>query len=171
MLSRIDKTKKAQGFTIIEVLIVLAIAGLILLVVFLAVPALQRNARNTQRSTDVGNILSGISEYVGNNNGQLPAVGAISGSGGDLTIGASGSNTIPVKLGYYTVADVSITDNSTANLSNPGNSTDASQRDKVRIVRGASCSTTTIGDAVTGSSRSIVALYYLEPDSKQCRAS
>lgn len=171
MPSVISKTRKEQGFTIVEVLIVLAIIGLILLVVFLAVPALQRNARNTQRSTDVGNILSGISEYVGNNNGQLPATGGVSGSGNELTIGASGSNQIPVKLGYYDASDVSITDNSTANLSNPGNSTDASQRDKVRIVKGASCSTTTIGDAVVGSSRSYVALYYLEPDSKQCRAS
>lgn len=171
MLSKIRQTKKEKGFTIIEVLIVLAIAGLILLVVFLAVPALQRNARNTQRSTDVGNILSAISEYVGNNNGQLPAAGAVSGSGSDLTIGGSGSNTIPVKLGYYSTSDISITDNSTANLSNPGNNTDTTQRDKVRIVRGATCSTTTIGNAVAGSSRSVVALYYLEPDSKQCRAS
>ncbi|HPW47952.1 MAG TPA: prepilin-type N-terminal cleavage/methylation domain-containing protein, partial [Candidatus Saccharibacteria bacterium] len=35
--------KDQKGFTIIEVLIVLAIAALILLIVFLAVPALQRN--------------------------------------------------------------------------------------------------------------------------------
>ncbi|MDQ3065292.1 MAG: prepilin-type N-terminal cleavage/methylation domain-containing protein, partial [bacterium] len=41
MLSRIKNNNK--GFTIIEVLIVLAIAGLIMLIVFLAVPALQRN--------------------------------------------------------------------------------------------------------------------------------
>lgn len=171
MLSKFRNMKKERGFTIVEVLIVLAIIGLILLVVFLAVPALQRNARNMRRSTDVGNILSGISEFVGNNNGQLPATGAISGSGGELTIGGSGTNQIPVKLGYYSASDVTITDNSTANLSNPGNNTDATQRDKVRIVRGAACSTTTIGDAVVGSSRSYVALYYLEPDSKQCRAS
>jgi prepilin-type N-terminal cleavage/methylation domain-containing protein len=32
-----------KGFTIIEVLIVLAIAGVIMVIVFLAVPALQRN--------------------------------------------------------------------------------------------------------------------------------
>jgi prepilin-type N-terminal cleavage/methylation domain-containing protein len=44
--------KRNEGFTIIEVMIVLAIAGLIMLVVFLAVPALQRNSRNTQRNND-----------------------------------------------------------------------------------------------------------------------
>jgi len=41
------------GFTIIEVMIVLAIAGTILAIVFIAVPALQRNTRNTERLHDV----------------------------------------------------------------------------------------------------------------------
>lgn len=65
-------SKKDEGFTIIEVLIVLAIAGLILLVVFLAVPALQRNSRNTRRKQDVSSVLGAISEYASNNNGSLP---------------------------------------------------------------------------------------------------
>jgi prepilin-type N-terminal cleavage/methylation domain-containing protein len=38
---------KAHGFTIIEVVLVLAIAGLIFLIVFLALPALQRSQRDT----------------------------------------------------------------------------------------------------------------------------
>ena len=63
--------KRTEGFTIIEVLIVLAIAGLIMVIVFLAVPALQRNSRNTQRSSDVSKIAAAINECVSNNNGQL----------------------------------------------------------------------------------------------------
>ena len=43
MLKTLQK-RKSEGFTIIEVLVVLAIAGLIMVVVFLAVPALQRVA-------------------------------------------------------------------------------------------------------------------------------
>jgi prepilin-type N-terminal cleavage/methylation domain-containing protein len=66
------KQKREQGFTIIEVLIVLAIAALILLIVFLAVPALQRNARNTQRKSDAANIAAAIGNFAGNNNGALP---------------------------------------------------------------------------------------------------
>ena len=62
-----------KGFTIIEVLIVLAIAGLILLIVFLAVPALQRNARNTTRKTEASAIGGAIVEWVNNNDGKLPA--------------------------------------------------------------------------------------------------
>lgn len=168
MLSQIRQSKKEKGFTIIEVLIVLAIAGLILLVVFLAVPALQRNSRNTQRSTDVGNVLSAISEYVGNNNGQLPAAGATSGGAtGSLTIGASGSNTVPVSLGYYTADNVTIVAGGTGTTANPNDT------DKIVVVRGAVCDTaaTNVGGAIAGSSRSVVALYTLETGSKQCRQS
>jgi prepilin-type N-terminal cleavage/methylation domain-containing protein len=60
--------KRTEGFTIIEVLIVLAIAGLILLIVFLAVPALQRNSRNTQRREDVSRILAAAVESLNNSN-------------------------------------------------------------------------------------------------------
>src|SRR5258706_16435394 len=73
MLSKLRKSKKEQGFTIIEVLIVLAIAGLIMLIVFLAVPALQRNSRNTQRKDDVARVGSAVQEFINNNNGTLPA--------------------------------------------------------------------------------------------------
>ena len=66
--------KRSEGFTIIEVLIVLAIAGLILLVVFLAVPALQRNSRNTQRKDDVSRVGSAVQEVLNNNNGALTAL-------------------------------------------------------------------------------------------------
>lgn len=69
--------KNQKGFTIIEVLIVLAIAGLILLIVFLAVPALQRNSRNTQRKNDVQAALGSIQESTNNNNGTLPATVAL----------------------------------------------------------------------------------------------
>src|SRR2546430_323874 len=72
MLSKIRKLDQ-KGFTIIEVLIVLAIAGLIILVVFLAVPALQRNARNTQRNSDVSSLVGAMNEYINNSGGATPA--------------------------------------------------------------------------------------------------
>lgn len=67
------KTKRDEGFTIIEVLIVLAIAGLIMLIVFLAVPALQRNSRNTQRTNDASLIGGSVGECLANKNGQKSA--------------------------------------------------------------------------------------------------
>lgn len=63
--------QKEKGFTIIEVLIVLAIAGLIMVIVFLAVPALQRNARNTSRTNDASRILAAVNECLSNRNGKL----------------------------------------------------------------------------------------------------
>ncbi|MBP9820940.1 type II secretion system protein [Candidatus Saccharibacteria bacterium] len=69
------KKSNQKGFTIIEVLIVLAIAGLIMLIVFLAVPALQRNSRNTTARSEASTVLGGVNEFLANNNGKLPAVG------------------------------------------------------------------------------------------------
>ncbi len=61
-----------RGFTIIEVMIVLAVAALIILIVLLAVPALQRNSRNTAIKNDASAVAAGITEYESNNNGSLP---------------------------------------------------------------------------------------------------
>lgn len=61
-----------KGFTIIEVVLVLAIAGLIFLMVFIALPALQRSQRNTRRRQDMARILSALNDYQANNNGQMP---------------------------------------------------------------------------------------------------
>ena len=66
------QTNKKDGFTIIEVVLVLAIAGLIFLMVFLALPALQRNQRDTQRKTDLGRLQTAVNNYQTNNRGRLP---------------------------------------------------------------------------------------------------
>lgn len=85
------KSKTNAGFTIIEVLIVLAIAGLILLIVFLAVPALQRNSRNTSIKNDVQNVVGGVAEYQGANNGKMPS--RIAAVNGTVTYDDTGSTT------------------------------------------------------------------------------
>lgn len=67
-----QNTKSKKGFTIIEVVLVLAIAGLIFLMVFIALPALQRSQRDTQRRDDMSRFLSQLSQYQANNAGQIP---------------------------------------------------------------------------------------------------
>lgn len=100
--------KDNRGFTIIEVLIVLAIAGLIMLVVFLAVPALQRNARNTSKRSDVSKALGAVGELTANNNGKVPATADV--TSGDLASAANLSSattfavTIPLKAAGVTAA-------------------------------------------------------------------
>ena len=73
-------TKSKSGFTIIEVVLVLAIAGLIFLIVFLAVPALQRSQRDTQRRNDASRALTALSNYKSNNKGALPTTTATQGT-------------------------------------------------------------------------------------------
>lgn len=68
--------KKQQGFTIIEVVLVLAIAGLIFLMVFIALPALQRNQRDTQRRNDLSRVQTAIQSYQTNAKGALPTFDA-----------------------------------------------------------------------------------------------
>lgn len=65
--------KKAKGFTIIEVVLVLAIAGLIFLMVFIALPALQRSQRDTQRKNDLSRAITALTSYQSNNRGGVPA--------------------------------------------------------------------------------------------------
>lgn len=73
MLSKLKQRKEEKGFTIIEVMIVLAIAGLIMVVVFLAVPALQRSQRNSARDSEASRYGAAVQDFVANNNGTAPA--------------------------------------------------------------------------------------------------
>ena len=58
---------KEKGFTIIEVVLVLAIAALIFLMVFIALPALQSSQRDTARKNDVGIVAAAVNTWSGNN--------------------------------------------------------------------------------------------------------
>ena len=58
---------KNNGFTIIEVALVLAIAGSIFLVVFLALPALQNSQKDTARRQDVGRVVAALQSYEADN--------------------------------------------------------------------------------------------------------
>lgn len=66
-----NNIKSKKGFTIIEVVLVLAIAGLIFLMVFIALPALQRSQRNTQRRDDYSMLVTAVNNYMASNNGKL----------------------------------------------------------------------------------------------------
>lgn len=68
-----NRRVQQKGFTIIEVVLVLAIAGLIFLMVFIALPALQRNQRDSQRKSDIGRVQTALTSYQSNNRNALPA--------------------------------------------------------------------------------------------------
>jgi prepilin-type N-terminal cleavage/methylation domain-containing protein len=142
------KGKANAGFTIIEVLIVLAIAGLILLIVFLAVPALQRNSRNTSIKNDVQNVLGGVSEYAGANNGALPTSVA-SDTAGNVNFTGGSATSIRIQ-GSTTVTTVS---------SVPTIGTGGIQPGEVRVMLRQKCNG---NNAVTANNRAVAAFYVVE---------
>ncbi len=70
---------QVRGFTIIETSLVIAIGGLILLMVFVALPALQRQQRDTSRRESVSRVISEIKNYQTHNRGSLPILSAAQG--------------------------------------------------------------------------------------------
>ncbi len=70
--------QKAKGFTIIEVVLVLAIAGLIFLMVFTALPALQKSQRDTARKQDLSVVSTAVTNYLSNNRGVFPTTAQLS---------------------------------------------------------------------------------------------
>ena len=96
----VDKQRinNQHGFTIIEVALVLAIAGLIFLVVFLALPALQNSQKDTARKQDVGRVVSALQQYEADNGGDLSSL--MTGTGYGITgTDASGLGPYVGKLG------------------------------------------------------------------------
>jgi prepilin-type N-terminal cleavage/methylation domain-containing protein len=67
-----NRTKNIKGFTIIEVVLVLAIAGLIFLMVFIALPALQAGQRDQARKSDVTNVAAAVNSFSSSNRGKAP---------------------------------------------------------------------------------------------------
>jgi prepilin-type N-terminal cleavage/methylation domain-containing protein len=150
-------SKKEKGFTIIEVMIVLAIAGLIMLVVFLAVPALQRNSRNTSKKQDIGRVAAALNEWESNNSGTTFTAGAgnanltsVVNSAGTLSqytlvpAAAIGANSFTVAVGTQAAMPAGA-----ANV-NLGS---------IQVVTGATCGTS--GATVASSNTRAIALQYL----------
>lgn len=79
-----------KGFTIIEVVLVIAIAGGIILMVLIAFPALQRNANDNKRANDLARLQNAIKYYQDNNRGANPVIGS-SGST-DIVVGSADPN-------------------------------------------------------------------------------
>src|SRR5687767_15012820 len=66
------KKRGSRGFSLIEVVLVLAIAGLLLIVVFLAVSGAQMSRRDFQRKQDLAQLLADVQKYSANNAARIP---------------------------------------------------------------------------------------------------
>lgn len=79
------RNQNKPGFTIIEVVLVLAIAGLIFLMVFIALPALQRGQRDDARKRDVSLIATAVTNFSSANRGRMPSNTELQGYLDDLS--------------------------------------------------------------------------------------
>lgn len=148
------QTQKKDGFSIIEVVLVLAIAALIMLLVFLAWPALQRGQRDQARNSDVSLLASTIGTWKTNNKGKVPATAS------ELT-----TVTNDLSLSQYESSDISF---------NAGGSTTmgpATNIQEIRYIRGHKCNDTGGGTTKAGGRQA--ALQYMVEGSgselAQCR--
>ena len=70
-----QKTKNNKGFTLLEILLVVAAIAILAGIVILAInPGKQlADTRNAQRSADVNTVLNAVYQYAIDNNGSLPS--------------------------------------------------------------------------------------------------
>lgn len=157
---------KSHGFTIIEVLIVLAIGGLIMSIALLAIPNAQRNARNTQRRNDATLVLQAFSSYRLSNSGRVPV-----GNNPLCSPAALGSDRCPNTHIYDTaVSDAPVWLNYSSVVRDPTpTSTDAYSGagldpgiENLFILNWAKCSSDGTVAQRGGSIRSIVAVFRVE---------
>lgn len=154
MLKQLQK-RKDSGFTIIEVLVVLAIAGLIMVVVFLAVPNLQRSQRNNARKTDASNVLQNLSEYVGNAGGSLPTASCTT------TAACTTAGVISYKPGQLSTVEYLRTSVAGGTDTVPTHATVKGQKDTAYLIGGAVCNG--VDATTTGAgARDYVVYYYIE---------
>ena len=151
---------KTKGFTIIEVVLVLAIAGLIFLVVFLALPALQRGQRDTQRKQDLGKMMSQVTAYASNNQGLLPT---------------SAQWDTPFKTSYLTVNSTPFADPSdgvTYTITQPATAPAGAPAPTVHsilVYPGMTCASGGLGGTLTTGSRTLAAVIYQEQGGYYCQ--
>jgi prepilin-type N-terminal cleavage/methylation domain-containing protein len=156
MWNKLQQRKGQEGFTIIEVLIVLAIAGLIMVVVFLAIPSLQRAQRNNSRKTDANNSISALNDYTSNNGGVLPASGCT---------GTACTFLTNAKFGYYQAGNVQYF---ATFASFTGTAPDS---EHMYLIAGATCATAAGTPSAATSARSVAAYYGIEGNvATQCIA-
>lgn len=163
-------TQTKKGFTIIEVVLVLAIAGLIFLMVFIALPALQSGQRDTSRKQDVGSIATAVNSYIANNRNKLPAAGVSSAATLGAYTASSGkwSNYLEPVSGAITSVNVvgAVGSGNPATLTT-GAAASNLKDGNAQVVFGARCGETVAGTNATqaftrGSDRQYVVVTLLE---------
>lgn len=151
LLQNLRKDKK--GFTLIEVVIVLAIAALILVIVFLAIAGAQKSQRDNASLDGAAKVIARYQSYLSDNNNNAPTAG--------VTMTDFTTNYIPV-------AEVKDGRGNAFTLSTAGNAASISTS---RFLIGGTCAANgTLGSG--GGSTQIAVVYWSETANKSiCKTS
>lgn len=151
--------KSTKGFTIIEVVLVLAIAALIFLMVFIALPALQRGQRDAGRKNDVSTVTSALQTYLSNNRGRF-----------GTSLNSATLQKYIDRLSQYDATDVEVPG---------GGSVVNATTNKIRVYVGQKCPTSlpapgsdpvTVPNMISGSSRQAAVVTALENNGTEVQA-
>ena len=168
VLKKEKALEATKGFTIIEVVLVLAIAGLIFLMVFIALPALQASQRDTARKNDTSAIAAAITSYTGNNRGVFPTTTQLTGNA------AGTPDATSEKFGGY-ITSVSSNTTSVVRGTDKDDSVDVKQGEVI-VIKGAVCAASAAAtgsgsektakqELTVGTTRQFVVVTYLEAGS------
>lgn len=93
---------RQRGFTLIEIVLVLAIAGLLLIVVFFAVSGAQRTRRDFQRKQDTGEMVAAVLAWRGNHmDANLDSQADLDDVGNNYLNGKDPSEGTPYVMRFY----------------------------------------------------------------------
>ncbi len=155
-----------RGFTLIEVVLVLAIGGMIFLLAFLAFRQVTANRRDTQRRSDVSRIMAALeTSYV--NNGQYPLSSNLNIEAVDIctnTTSATAGSFLEFLQNYMCEgSDFKSPTGENYSLYTWGNMT--YKKDRIRYRRGVRC------DGTSGTASTYIVMIDLEKAKTVCRNS
>jgi len=98
-------SNKVPGFTLIEVLVVVALVAILAAITFIAINPAKNfaDARNAQRSSDVAEILSAVTQYTSTQGNTLAGLGTIATCPAVTSIGTGGVDLSTTLVDTYIV--------------------------------------------------------------------
>jgi prepilin-type N-terminal cleavage/methylation domain-containing protein len=95
LLPKFNRGGESEGFTLVELLVVIGILTILLSIALIAINPLRqfKQADNTRRRSDILAILNAITEYAADNSGSLPGIlGSVTGSAETIASDTSAGN-------------------------------------------------------------------------------